>query len=1115
MKPDDLSAETWDAVFENFRSQLGATNAQVAAAIRETANYLSLLGEHPIDVQRLLGLMLRQADNSLVNATLASTDSAYVPAPGMPLVFSSYYQQPISSRLEAGTLGRGWSSTLDAWQKTTFSATDVNGSTVRPGSVRWAEWGDLSKIPAIASITVHTPSGSRVFRDRDPSGFWDYPVSWWGILSGRAELRSDDGATVTPIGLQGGTFLYSTSVRFIGIRLREPDGTTYFFYGNYDSDSYHLSGNDALTAVMDANGNGIMASRDADGRITRLSRFQGDPSAPGDPSESLVFEYNDFNRVTRLTDPAGQVTTFAYDALGEHLLSEAGPYGTTSYTYSTAESGPVQHALTSVAYPDGSHAFFDYDDRGRLIGQYGDGGAEALNISYVGPGEVIFTDALSSETRLFFNSRGALAQVQDPLGRISRFEYDADGNLVQQISPEGIAYRYGYDDHGNVTKRSDPLGNTIRMVSDPNVGPGFRTLLSVTNPLGVETTFLYDERGNLSRIVRFGGSSEQFTYDSQGNVTQWTNRRGEPIRYAYNQQGQVIREEYADGSSTLYTYDARGNMLTATDAAGTTNMEYDSADRMTKIIYPNGRFLEYTYDAGGRRARMTDQTGFTVNYAYDAIGRLSALTDGQGVPMVNYAYDAAGRLQRKDMGNGTYTTYEYDAAGQLLHLVNYAPNGSVNSINSRFDYTYDALGRRDTMTTLEGTWHYGYDATGQLISVTTPAGRTIEYEYDANGNRKVVRDSGVDVQYVTNQLDQYTRVGSVFYSYDADGNMIGKVDGNQTWTYTYDVHNRLVGVTGPDGTWTYEYDVFGNRVASSHNGQRTEYLLDPTGFVDVVAEYDGSGGLIARYTQGLGLTSRIDPTGASSYYDFDAIGSTAGLTGVVGGYVNQYTTLPFGEVVSATETVPNPFQFVGQWGVIREGNGLDFMRARFYEEGTGRFLSDDPLGIGGGNVNLLAYVMNHPTGLVDPSGLQYGYSPIYDRIKNDLPDEDKYGVIKPDVTDEERRRSEETQERWREIGPKDPTENPDRYIDPFPKYFIPQIVEIIIKHPWILPILPLLLLPGDTVDKKTMSFVRSGDPNDKTGPVGAGEEHYVLPGSTMPYTIYYENDPEIATAPRR
>ena len=52
-----------------------------------------------------------------------------------------------------------------------------------------------------------------------------------------------------------------------------------------------------------------------------------------------------------------------------------------------------------------------------------------------------------------------------------------------------------------------------------------------------------------------------------------------------------------------------------------------------------------------------------------------------------------------DNGNGTYTTYDYDAAGQLKTLSHFRADGTVNS---RFAYTYDALGRRDTVTTLEG-----------------------------------------------------------------------------------------------------------------------------------------------------------------------------------------------------------------------------------------------------------------------------------------------------------------------------------------------------------------------------------------------------------------------------
>ncbi len=331
-------------------------------------------------------------------------------------------------------------------------------------------------------------------------------------------------------------------------------------------------------------------------------------------------------------------------------------------------------------------------------------------------------------------------------------------------------------------------------------------------------------------------------------------------------------------------------------------------------------------------------------------------------------------MSREDNGNGTYTTYGYDAAEQLLNIVNYAPNASVNS---RFDYTYDQLGQLTSMTTLDGISKYGYDANGQLISVTLPDNRTIQYQYDAAGNRIAVTDNGVATSYETNSLNQYTAVGKGNYTYDADGNLISKTEGGKTSTYTYDVENRLVGVVTPDGIWSYDYDAFGNRIASTHNGQRTEYLLDPSSFGNVVGEYS-NGNLIARYTHGFGLESRVDATNTTAYYDFDAIGSTAGLTGGNGSYVNRYSYLPFGEDLNKVEAVSNPFEFVGQFGVMDEENGLDFARARYYRASEGRFINPDPIGIVGG-LNLYNYVDNDPLNNIDPSG--FGLVKLYKLFK--------------------------------------------------------------------------------------------------------------------------------------
>src|SRR5262249_14184588 len=156
----------------------------------------------------------------------------------------------------------------------------------------------------------------------------------------------------------------------------------------------------------------------------------------------------------------------------------------------------------------------------------------------------------------------------------------------------------------------------------------------------------------------------------------------------------------------------------------------------------------------------------------------------------------------------------------------------------------------------------------------------------------------------------------------------------------------------PGGTWSYRYDAFGNRVAVTQNGQQTNYTIDPAGLGNVVGQYNGSGGLIADYTYGLGLVSQVRVGGQSAYYDFDALGSGAGLSGAAGSYVNRYRYSPFGELLNSSETVANAFEFIGESGVVNEGNGLNSMRARFYSPIAGRFLSPDPVGLAGGDTNL-------------------------------------------------------------------------------------------------------------------------------------------------------------------
>ncbi|WP_144876498.1 RHS repeat-associated core domain-containing protein, partial [Hyella patelloides] len=93
------------------------------------------------------------------------------------------------------------------------------------------------------------------------------------------------------------------------------------------------------------------------------------------------------------------------------------------------------------------------------------------------------------------------------------------------------------------------------------------------------------------------------------------------------------------------------------------------------------------------------------------------------------------------------------------------------------------------------------------------------------------------------------------------------------------------------------------------------------------------------------------------------------MTGTGGEILNRYGYLPYGESLFESESTVNPFEFVGQWGIMEEANGLDFMRARYYSSSEGRFLNTDPIGLAGGDTNIYRYVNNNPINLIAPLGL--------------------------------------------------------------------------------------------------------------------------------------------------
>jgi RHS repeat-associated protein len=674
---------------------------------------------------------------------------------------------------------------------------------------------------------------------------------------------------------------------------------------------------------------------------------------------TLTLAYNGQGLLASVTDSESRSTTYAYDT-ARRLTSATDASGTTAFGYLDDANPARNHALRSITLPGLPAVEFEYDDRGRLSARQVAGGASRVAFAYDGFGGVTTTDLAGGSTTTKYNLLGQPELVRDALGRTSTYDYDRSGALLQLTTPAGTNYRFTNDNQGRRKTATDAAGKTVSFTYEAAFG-----LLASVSLGDATTSYEYTSGGQVSRVVHPDGSSEGYSYDAVGQIDDYTNRRGQVIDYTTDTLGRITRRVYSTGGTVDYTYDARSNLLTTVDASGTTSFTYDPiTNRLTRVDTPNGRFLSFAYDTAGRRTQMAGSNGYTVNYTYNAAGLLEFVRDGGGALVAGYTYDNTGLVRRVDLGNGTFTTYDYDLAGQLTSLINHAPGGAVNS---SFAYVYNNLGQPTRVTTPAGATDYAYDDAGQLVRVTLPTGRVITYEYDVFGTRTRVVDDGVATNYTSNAIHAVTAVGSVSYSYDADGNLTTINGPSGTSTFTYNPDNQLTGQAGPAGTFSFEYDAFGSLRRADRAGVVSEYLLDPFGFGDIVAEYDGGGALVANYTHGANLLSRT-ATGATAFYDFDVIGNTAGLTDATGNYVNRYEYLPFGETTTLTAGVANPFTFVGASGILQEAGRFQ-MRARSYDPVLGQFTSDDPLGLAAGDFNIRRYVKNAPTQFIDPSGL--------------------------------------------------------------------------------------------------------------------------------------------------
>ena len=168
------------------------------------------------------------------------------------------------------------------------------------------------------------------------------------------------------------------------------------------------------------------------------------------------------------------------------------------------------------------------------------------------------------------------------------------------------------------------------------------------------------------------------------------------------------------------------------------------------------------------------------------------------------------------------------------------------------------------------------------------------------------------------------------------------------------------------------YDAFGNRVAKTVNGVTTLYLVEddvnPTGLPQVVEE-TVNGAVTRSYTYGLERISEAQPIQGAwtpSFYEYDGAGSVRQLTNLAANVTvtDTYEYDAFGNAINKTGATPNNYLYRGEQ--YDPDLGLYYLRARYYNPATGRFLSVDPLADEG--QRRYQYAAANPVDGMDPNG---------------------------------------------------------------------------------------------------------------------------------------------------
>jgi RHS repeat-associated protein len=676
--------------------------------------------------------------------------------------------------------------------------------------------------------------------------------------------------------------------------------------------------------------------------------------------------YDPLNRVVATYDPGNRATLYKFDTLGEVIEKQDRNYTTSSPAGGglSQGGGPAQNYTNRITT-------YAYDALGRLTNEswytdpnkqyYGSqryvyDAADHIIVDYRtrGDGSVFF------RTERFYDSLGREIKEMEPVGGYLQFKYDAVGNMIQITDSWGGVENSQYDALGRLTWRSANLQN------DPQNGIGFS--------INYKPIPAADPKTPTDWATYSGTLDLAQTTDAYPTANKKGAQAGFEVTNLYRPDGQLSNRTDSRWAPLTNKFEIAQVSSYGYYSSGLVSEEHNHN------LYPQGFVgaVAYTYDPLGQVA-STKVWGLGLKEAQtsttqsDPVGGQPFATQTAALAALGNRPTSWNRTMADEVSVGNifngFTPFYFGANSQsgsseayrLLqlqgtpasYLLTYDGEGNVVASNA------DPL--QNSSITASDNSNYSYDHRNRLSSVDRVSNLTATY-----------------TQVLPINIEQ-TKVATYVHTYSAQMNT--HVD------YQYDAENRLVArtatVTGHDEltVTAANGDVVAHAIKDRNNSNTTYFIYVGN---QLYGELDGSGNMITRYVYDSGgqLLGRLDTPKAGGsqvyYYATDRQGSVLSVWQDNRKLVFDSSSRVFavksvfyvgGGVMKRETGHPSFDDWFEYTGLMFDPlSGLQYNNARWYNPSFGRFMSQDPLGFGGGDTNLYRYVHGSYPNATDPSG---------------------------------------------------------------------------------------------------------------------------------------------------